>query len=276
MDVRESYSSEYVKKFDTEKLRDVFLCEGLFRGNSISMVYSHVDRVIVGGVVPCSQEIKLDSVASVGTDYFLERREMGVINLGDDGLVVVDGSEYKVKNRQALYIPKETKSVSFMSISADIPARFYLNSVPAHKVLKTRLVTEEEANSISLGSQKNVNKRTLNQYLHPDIVETCQLTMGITDVAEGNAWNTFPPHTHDRRMEVYLYFNIPEDQMVFHFMGEGSQTRHIVVRNEEAVLSPSWSIHAGVGTQAYSFVWSMAGENQTFDDMDYIPLSQIK
>ncbi len=276
MEIKESFSSEYVKTFDTEKLRQEFLLDNLFRPDELSMTYSHVDRVITGGVIPVKRIVSLDEAELVGVEYFLERREMGVFNLGGEGIIIVDGQEFSLCQREALYIPKESEKVLFQSVSPDSPAIFYMVSSAAHSVFPVRHIKESEAVSLELGSQEKVNKRVLNQYLHPDVVQTCQLTMGITDLCKGNAWNTFPPHTHERRMEVYLYFNLSEEDLVMHFMGKGDETRHIAVRNHQAIISPSWSIHSGVGSGSYSFIWAMAGENQTFTDMDHISMSEIK
>jgi 4-deoxy-L-threo-5-hexosulose-uronate ketol-isomerase len=212
----------------------------------------------------------------IGADYFLERRELGVINLGGQGTVSTDGSSHSMATREGLYVGKGTKSVEFGSVDARRPARFYFLSGMAHKELPTTLITEKMAKKVPMGSPEESNKRVINQVIHPDVVASCNLVMGFTGLEAGSVWNTMPCHTHERRMEVYLYFDMPADAVVFHLMGQPSQTRHIVVRNEEAVISPSWSIHSGVGTRAYSFVWGMVGENQDFKDMDGVAMAALR
>ena len=231
--------------------------------------------MITGSACPVSKRLKLEGGRELGVDFFLQRREMAVLNIGDPGTVVTDGISRRLNRYEALYIGMGTKDVSFEPEAGGTP-KFYLLSCPAHCAWPTTLITREMAVKQALGSKKECNERVINKYVHPDVVKSCQLSMGMTDLAEGSVWNTMPTHTHERRMEVYMYFNLPDDGVVFHFMGKPSELRHIVVRNGEAVISPSWSIHSGVGSTSYSFVWGMAGENQTFSDMDGVPMSILK
>jgi 4-deoxy-L-threo-5-hexosulose-uronate ketol-isomerase len=276
MEVREYVNSEYAKALDTEGLREHFLVDKLFVPGSLTMTYSHVDRMIVGGAVPEAGALDLPVSKELGTDYFLQRREMGIINIGGAGAVVVDGVTYPLGPREALYLAMGSKAVSFQSESAAMPAKFYYNSAPAHRAFQTRVITLAQAKRVELGSDAECNKRVIHQLIHPAVLETCQLVMGMTIFSEGSVWNTMPMHTHERRMEVYLYFDMPSDRVVFHFMGKPDETRHIVVRNEQAVISPAWSVHSGVGTGAYTFIWGMAGENQTFTDMDVVPMAGLE
>lgn len=276
MEIRQPIHSEHAKQLDTAGLREQFLIEDMFQAGQINLTYSHIDRIIVGGAVPTTEALMLEGGKEIGVDYFLERRELGAINIGKPGLVIVDGETFEIGTREAIYVGKGTKEVKFESVSAEKPARFYVNSAPAHMTYPTRKITREDASPETLGSQENCNVRTINKYLHPAVLPTCQLLMGLTELAPGSLWNTMPCHTHERRMEVYLYFNMKDDNIVFHYMGEPQETRHIVMRNEQAVISPSWSIHSGVGTAAYTFIWSMVGENQTFHDMDHVAMSDLK
>jgi len=276
MDIRESVNSGYAKSLDTAGLRSNFLVTGIFKPGEITMTYSHVDRMIAGGITPASMALALAATKELGTDYFLERREMGIINIGGPGSITVDGTRHAVGSRDGFYLSMGSKEVSFESESPANPAKFYFNSAPAHRACPTRLVTLAQAKHVELGSAAECNKRVINQFIHPAVLETCQLVMGMTMFSEGSVWNTMPVHTHERRMEVYLYFDMPADRVVFHMMGRPDETRHIVVRNEEAVISPSWSIHAGVGTGSYTFIWGMAGENQTFTDMDNVRMDYLK
>jgi 4-deoxy-L-threo-5-hexosulose-uronate ketol-isomerase len=239
------------------------------------MVYSHIDRIITGGVVPVNP-VSLVAGSELRAEYFLERREIGIINIGGEGKVVADDVEYVLGNKDGLYIGKGTKQVTFESADAANPAKFYFNSTPAHMTYPTVKIGFSEAEEEKLGSLEQSNARTIHRYIHLKGVRSCQLVMGMTELEPGSVWNTMPCHTHERRMEVYLYFNIPETAVTFHFMGEPTETRHIVVRNEEAVISPSWSIHSGCGTRNYTFIWGMAGENQVFADMDAVPMSTLK
>lgn len=276
MEIRYSNHPKDSKKYDTEELRENYLVESIFEENEINLVYSQNDRIIFGGITPTVEALKLGVCKELGTDYFLERRELGVINVGGPGKIIVDGIEYEMKQREGLYVGQGVKNVEFISANPEAPAKFYVNSAPAHKSYKTVKIDIEKANPVKLGDQETVNKRTIYQYVHPAVCESCQLVMGLTILEPGNVWNTMPCHTHERRMEVYLYLDLPEDQCVMHFMGEGKETRHIVTRNEQAIISPSWSIHSGCGTKNYSFIWGMCGENQTFNDMDTIDMKDLK
>ena len=275
MEVRNSANPADVKRYDTEALRSEFLIRGLFVPDVIPLVYSHVDRMITGSACPVSKRLELEGGRELGVDFFLQRREMAVINIGDPGTVVADGTPHRLNRYEALYIGMGTAGVSFEPEAGSCP-KFYLLSCPAHCPYPTTLITREMAVKQALGSGKECNERVINKYVHPDVVKSCQLSMGMTELAGGSVWNTMPTHTHERRMEVYMYFNLPEDGVVFHFMGQPSELRHIVVRSGEAVISPSWSIHSGVGSTNYSFVWGMAGENQTFSDMDGVPMSVLR
>lgn len=276
MEIRGAVNIEDAKHYTTERLRNEFLIEDLFVPEKIKMVYSHIDRIIVGGAYPKNEELILRAGKEIGANYFLERRELGIINIGGKGGVVIDGEKYSLEPKDGLYIGMGTKDIIFTSDDASAPAKFYFNSAPAHKTYPTVKVVASEAKPQHLGSVENSNKRTINKYIHPDVCKSCQLLMGMTILEPQNIWNTMPCHTHERRMEVYFYFNIPDDNVVFHYMGEPKETRHIVVRNEQAVISPSWSIHSGVGTSNYTFIWGMVGENQTFSDMDDVKMVDLK
>jgi len=278
MDVRQAIHSEHAKTLDTEQLRNEFLVEEVFVADQLTITYSHIDRIIFGGIQPVEKEVVLDPELgkAIGVDYFLQRRELGLINIGGDGIVMVDGERFDVDGQQALYIGQGAKTVSFSSVDKKAPAKFYYNCAPAHCHYPTRKITQEQAAPVTLGDSATSNKRTIYKYLVPDVLPTCQLLMGLTKLEDGSLWNTMPCHTHDRRMEVYFYFNMEQDAAVFHFMGEPQQTRHLILRNEQAVISPSWSIHSGVGTQAYTFIWGMVGENQTFTDMDHIAVGDLR
>jgi 4-deoxy-L-threo-5-hexosulose-uronate ketol-isomerase len=276
MEIRNSFHPDHVKTMDTATLRKHFLVENLFQKDKVNMIYSHIDRIITGAVVPVNEKLTLTASKELGVEFFMQRRELGIINIGSKGTVIVDGKDYELGNKDGLYVGMGAKEVSFKSADKNDPAKFYLNSAPAHVTYPTKRVTIDDAKKVHLGDSKNLNERTINQYIHPDVLQSCQLVMGLTMFKPGSSWNTMPCHTHDRRMEVYMYFEIPENSIVFHFMGEPSETRHIVMRNEQAVISPSWSIHSGVGTSSYSFIWGMVGENQTFTDMDSVQMSDIK
>lgn len=278
MDIRQGIHSDHVKMLNTEQLREQFLIESIFKPDEITMTYSHIDRIIVGGIQPLESTLELvaDYGKKIGVNYFLERREIGFINVGGEGSITVDGEQFEIAYKQALYVGKGAKVVTFKSKDLQSPAKFYYNSAPAHQHYPTKKITAEDISPITLGDANTCNVRTINKYIIPDLVTTCQLTMGLTQLHPGNNWNTMPCHTHDRRMEVYLYLDLPTDAAVFHMMGEATQTRHIIAHNEQAVISPSWSIHSGVGTQAYSFIWGMVGENQTFDDMDHIKVEDLR
>ncbi|HIF9433173.1 TPA: 5-dehydro-4-deoxy-D-glucuronate isomerase [Photobacterium damselae] len=276
MEIRQPIHSAHAKQLDTAGLREQFLIENLFQAGQINLTYSHIDRIIVGAAVPTETAIAFEGGKEIGVDFFLQRRELGVINIGEPGLVVVDGQTYEIGAREAIYVGMGAQDIRFESVSAEQPARFYLNCAPAHHAYPTRKITREDAAPETLGNQENCNVRTIYKYLHPAVLPTCQLLMGMTELAPGSLWNTMPCHTHERRMEVYLYFDMNQDNVVFHYMGEPHETRHLVVRNEQAVISPSWSIHSGVGTAAYTFIWGMVGENQTFHDMDHVAMNDLK
>ena len=276
MEIRQPIHSAHAKQLDTAGLREQFLIENLFQPNAVTLTYSHIDRIIVGGAVPTEEALPFEGGNEIGVNYFLERRELGIINIGEPGVVCVDGETFEVGSREALYVGMGAKDIQFSSVCAEKPARFYLNCAPAHHTYPTRKITREEASPEQIGSQENCNVRTIYKYLHPSVLPTCQLLMVMTELASGSLWNTMPCHTHERRMEVYLYFDISHENVVFHYMGEPDETRHLVVRNEQAVISPSWSIHSGVGTASYTFIWGMVGENQTFHDMDHVPMSVLR
>lgn len=276
MKTRYGVHFNHFKTFTTDETRDEFLAQNVMKEGSIELIYSHYDRFVFGGAVPTSAPIELPNDDDLRAEYFLERRELGVLNLGGNGAITVDGTKYQINRFDCLYVGRGCKSVSFASDDSGKPAIFYLNSAPAHKEYPTTKSTQLEANKVVLGDDAHANNRLLYQYIHEDGVKSCQLVMGFTELLPGNVWNTFPPHTHERRMEVYLYFDIPGEEMVMHFMGQPTETRHIAVRNMEAVISPPWSIHSGAGTSAYRFVWGMAGENQAFTDMDAAPLPSVR
>ncbi|QBH97659.1 5-dehydro-4-deoxy-D-glucuronate isomerase [Limnobaculum zhutongyuii] len=278
MQVRQSIHSDHAKKLDTTELRREFLIEKIFEADQYTMTYSHIDRIIVGGIMPVSKSVTIGTEVGkqLGVSYFLERREFGAINIGGAGVITVDGTRYEVGNEEAIYIGKGAKEVIFNSVDAAKPAKFYYNCAPAHMAYPTKLITRADVTPMTVGSPETSNLRTINKYLIPEVVETCQLSMGLTKLAEGSLWNTMPTHTHERRMEAYFYFNIDEENAVFHMMGQPQETRHILVHNEQAVLSPSWSIHSGVGTKNYTFIWGMIGENQTYDDMDHVKIKDIR
>ncbi len=278
MDIRQSIHSDHAKTLDTAGLRKEFLIETIFTADQYTMTYSHIDRIIVGGVMPVTRSVSVGGEVGkqLGVSYFLERRELGVINIGGAGTITVDGTSYEIGHRDALYVGKGAKEVVFESIDAAKPARFYYNCAPAHTTYPTRRVTPADVAPVTLGEDVTSNRRTINKYFVPDVLETCQLSMGLTELAPGNLWNTMPCHTHERRMEVYFYFGLEENSCVFHMMGQPQETRHIVMQNEQAVISPSWSIHSGVGTRAYTFIWGMVGENQVFDDMDHVKVGDLR
>lgn len=276
-DIRYANGKEYVRTFDTSQLRDHFLIQDLFKPDAIAYTLTMHDRMLVMGVMPSTKELQLPSLEEITkATFLLERRELGIINIGGPGKVVVDGEEFSLENKECLYIGKGKKDISFSSIKSDHPAEFYINCLPAHAEYQTKKASLSDANRVELGSKENCNERVIYQYIHEGGIDSCQLVMGFTLLETGSIWNTFPPHTHDRRMEVYFYFDLPEDQMVMHFMGDPEETRHIVMRNKEAVISPEWSIHSGAGTSAYTFIWGMGGENKAFTDMDAADLTNFK
>jgi 4-deoxy-L-threo-5-hexosulose-uronate ketol-isomerase len=278
MDIRQPIHSDHAKTLDSAGLRRQFLVDTVFVPGELVLTYSQIDRIIVGGALPLREGLGFttDLAEQFAVGAFLERRELGVVNVGGPGSVVVDGETYALGHRDALYVGMGARAVRFESADAASPARFYLNSAPAHRACPTRKVTQADALPTTLGDAKTANRRTIYKLLVPGVVETCQLTMGMTVLEPGSVWNTFPTHTHERRMEVYFYFALPPDAAVIHLCGRPDETRHIVVRNEQAVISPSWSIHSGVGTQAYTFIWGMVGENQVFDDMDQVATKELR
>ncbi len=280
MDIRYAANPRDVKRYTTEELRNEFLIENLYQPDSVTAVYSHVDRMVTLGCMPVTETVSIDKGidvwANFGTKFFLERREIGIFNIGGEGTIAVDGTIYELGYKDCLYITMGAKEVLFASKCAEKPAKFYMVSAPAHRSYETRLLKLADANKKPCGDAATSNKRVINQFIHPAVLKTCQLSMGMTVLESGSVWNTMPAHTHERRMEVYMYFEVPEDQVVFHMMGQGQETRHIVMKNEQAVISPSWSIHAGAGTSNYTFIWAMGGENQAFDDMDEIPTPELK
>lgn len=260
----------------TEGLRERFLIDGLFVADKAALVYSHYDRIIAGGIMPVSGPLVLEGGKELGSKFFLERRELGIINIGGPGSIQVGSAEYRMETRDGLYVGMGNEQVSFRSDSASKPAKFYINSAPAHRSYPVEHITLQRANKVSLGEAASLNVRTIYQYVHPAVCQSCQLVMGLTELAPGSCWNTMPCHTHERRMEVYFYFDMAADARVFHLMGQPSETRHLVVANEQAVISPSWSIHSGVGTGRYTFIWGMVGENQEFTDMDFVSMAVLK
>lgn len=272
---RYASSPEAVKKYDTKELRDAFLIDNLMQSDKISLIYTHYDRYIAGSAVPVSH-LKLQAIDPMKAEYFLERREMGIINVGATGSVEVDGISYSLAHKDALYIGKGSKEVIFKSDDAGKPAKFYLNSSPAHTAYPTKKVSLEQANKLELGSLETANHRTVSQMIIGGVVETCQLQMGMTELKTGSVWNTMPAHVHDRRMEVYFYFDVPEGHSVCHFMGQPQETRHIWMQNHEAVISPPWSVHCGSGTSNYTFIWGMAGENLDYTDMDVARITDLR
>jgi 4-deoxy-L-threo-5-hexosulose-uronate ketol-isomerase len=276
MEIRFQSSPREVKGMNTQQLRENFLVQNLMQANQIQLVYSHFDRVIVGGAMPVSNPVLLPDEAELRADYFLERRELGIINVGGAGSVEADGVVYELSKLDALYLGKGTRSVSFSSASADQPAQYFLLSAPAHHTYPNRRMQKDEAAPVHLGEKATSNERTIYKYIHQEGIQSCQLVMGLTVLKEGSVWNSVPPHTHTRRMEVYFYFDLPEAHRVFHLMGEPQETRHIVMANQEAVISPPWSVHCGPGTTNYGFIWAMAGENYTFTDMDPVPIATMQ
>ena len=278
MQIRQSIHSDHAKQLDTQGLRREFLVEEIFTPDQLTMTYSHIDRIVFGGIMPVQGPLAFSDELgkTFGVSYFLERRELGLINIGGPGVVVVDGTTFEIGSAEALYVGQGARELSFVSVDAAQPARFYYNSAPAHVSFPTRKVTQAHASPSTIGDAATSNRRTIYKYLVPDVLPTCQLVMGMTQLEEGSLWNTMPCHTHERRMEVYFYFNMKDDAAVFHMMGKPDETRHLLVHNEQAVISPSWSIHSGVGTQAYTFIWGMVGENQVFGDMDHVAVKDLR
>ena len=278
MEIRQPIHSEQAKTLDTTGLRQHFLVQDLFKADEATLTYSQIDRIIVGGIMPVKQAVRFSPELGkhTGTDFFLQRRELGLINIGGPARVKVDEQTFEVGSREALYVGQGAKVLEFTSVDSAKPAKLYFNCAPAHTAYPHKKITLAEASPETLGAPETSNRRTIHKFIVPDVLPTCQLLMGMTQLEPGSLWNTMPCHTHDRRMEVYFYFDMNENAAVFHMMGLPQETRHVVVRNEEAVISPSWSIHSGVGTQAYTFIWGMVGENQVFKDMDHVPMTALK
>jgi 4-deoxy-L-threo-5-hexosulose-uronate ketol-isomerase len=275
-EVRYAASPEDVKRYDTSKLRDEFLIQRLMEVDVVNLVYTHYDRYIAGGAVPVNKKLALSNIDPLKSNYFLERRELGIINIGGSGTVRIDGTDYSLAHKEALYVGRGNKSVEFSSISEETPARFYLNSAPAHTSYPIKKIGIKDVEVVELGAPETANARTLRKYIVNSVVDVCQLQMGMTEMHQGSVWNTMPAHVHDRRMEVYFYFDLDEDQAVSHFMGQPNETRHIWIHNQEAVISPPWSIHCGSGTSNYTFIWGMAGENLDYGDMDVCKIKDLK
>jgi 4-deoxy-L-threo-5-hexosulose-uronate ketol-isomerase len=275
METRQASNSKDVRNYTTQRLREEFHIANLFTKDNIRMVYSHFDRIITAGLMPVFQVLKLEGGKELASEYFLQRREMGCINVGGKGTITVDGIPYEMNPRDGIFIGLGNKEITFESADPENPAKFYVSSCPAHTSHPICKIDITKAKKVPMGSVESCNKRVINQYIHPEVMPSCQLAMGLTELENGSNWNTMPCHTHDRRMEVYMYLDMGPDDAVFHMMGEPKETRHILMRNEEAVISPSWSIHSGVGTRAYSFIWSMCGENQEFTDMDFVETKEL-
>ena len=276
MEQRYATSPEHVPGMDTAELRRRYLVQDLFRPDEVGAVYTHHDRVVLLGATPVSGPLDLPTFPEIRSEFFLEHREAGVINVGGTGTVTADGATYTLTKGSCLYLGRGVQGVTFASEDGADPAAFYVMSAPAHTAYPTTLVEAGQGNVRELGDQLTSNRRTLNQYIHENGVKSCQIVMGVTTLHPGSMWNTMPAHTHDRRMEAYLYFDLPEDARVIHLLGEPTETRHLVVANREAIIAPSWSVHSGVGTASYSFVWGMAGENQSFDDMDGFAVADMR
>ena len=275
-EVRYAVGQREANQMGTQALRDEFLIEDVFGTDTVKWVYTHYDRYMAGGVIPKSKKIFLDTLDPLKSDNFLERREMGIINIGGKGTVTADGKEYSLDYKEALYLGKSTKEVFFSSDQNSSPAKFYLNSAPAHHAYPNKKVGRDDAEIVEMGSAETANARTIRKLIVNSIVETCQLQMGMTELKSGSVWNTMPAHVHDRRMEVYMYFELPEDQAVSHFMGAPDETRHVWMSNEQAIISPPWSIHSGSGTSNYTFIWGMAGENLDYGDMDGCDIPHLR
>ena len=287
MEVRTACSPNDMKHYTTERLREEFLIQNLFEADKINLVYSHIDRIITGAAVPVNEKLALTAGDELRAEYFLQRREMGLINIGGDGIITIDGRVYEVNARDGMYIGRGSKDIIFESKDASNPAKFYLNSAPAHKEYPTVLIKLEgeasegvvivkDENKVECGSLEESNHRVINKYIVTGQVDTCQISMGLTKLFPGRVWNTMPAHTHDRRMEVYMYFDVDDAAFVMHYMGEPQETRHIIMHNEEAVINPSWSIHSGCGSKAYTFIWGMCGENQDYADQDFIENKDLR
>ncbi|MEI9956531.1 MAG: 5-dehydro-4-deoxy-D-glucuronate isomerase [Ferruginibacter sp.] len=276
MQIRFHNSPNEVSRMTAEELRSNFLVQSIMKPDELNLVYTHYDRVIIGGVVPVAKTISLPTYPALKADYFLERREIGIINVGGDGEIKVDGKVYDVNKLDCLYIGKGSQKVSFKSKKKDNPAKFYLLSSPAHHTYATKLMKKEKASPTEMGAVFTANQRTIYKYIHADGIRSCQLVMGLTILKEGSVWNTMPTHVHDRRMEAYYYFDVPENQKIIHLMGQPTETKHLVVSNDEAIISPPWSIHSGCGTSNYGFIWGMAGENFIYTDMDPVNINDLR
>lgn len=276
MNQRYAQGPKEVAALNTAELRENFLIEDLMQPDQFNFTYSHYDRAVIGSVSPVTKVLELPTYENLRADYFLERRELGLINVGGDGEVTVDGTTYTVTKLDAVYAGKGCKSVTFKSLSADNPAKFFLYSVPAHQSYPHRLMKKEDASPLEIGSRETANERTVYKYIHLEGIQSCQMVMGLTILKPGSVWNTMPSHVHDRRMESYFYFDVPDGQVVFHMMGQPQETRHLVVQNHQAIISPPWSIHSGGGTSNYGFIWAMAGENLVYTDMDTFPINELR
>ncbi|MES3016833.1 MAG: 5-dehydro-4-deoxy-D-glucuronate isomerase [Bacteroidota bacterium] len=276
MNQRYANSPQEVAKMNTEEIRNNFLIDDMMQHDHFSFTYSHYDRAIVSSVVPVSKALELPNFDNLRSEYFLERRELGIINIGGEGEIVADGVSFAINKLDAVYVGMGTKSVIFKSTSQDNPAKLYLFSTPAHQSYPSALIKKEEAAPVSIGSKETANERSIYKYIYLQGKRSCQLVMGLTILHPGSVWNTMPSHTHDRRMEAYFYFDLPSDQVVFHYMGQPQETRHLVVKNEQAIISPPWSIHSGCGTSNYGFIWAMAGENQDYADMDPVQVNDLR
>lgn len=273
---RFAISPEEVKQMNTAQLREHFLIENIFEAGKVHLTLSHYDRFIAGGIMPLGEKIELPNPEKLKANYFLERRELGIINVGGTGTIIADNVRFEIGFKEALYIGQSTKKVVFSSSDQNNPAKFYINSAPAHHAYPSKKISKKDAEKVETGSAETANHRVINKLLVNSVVPTCQLQMGMTELKSGSVWNTMPAHTHDRRMEVYFYFEVPEGQSVSHFMGEPQETRHIWMQNEQAVISPNWSIHAGAGTSNYTFIWGMAGENLNYGDMDKVEITELR
>lgn len=276
LDIRHPAHPEDAKHYTTERIRKDYLIESIFKPDQAVLTYSHFDRIIAGGILPLNEAVELQGSKELAAEHFLDRRELGVINVGGAGRITVDGEVFEMGARDGLYVGMGAKKLAFESCDKSDPAKFYLNSCPAHKTYPNVKINLSQANPRPLGSDETCNKRTIYQYIHPAVMQSCQLCMGLTALEPGNNWNSMPCHTHERRMEVYFYFDLKPGNIVFHMMGEPTETRHVILHNEQAVISPSWSIHTGVGTSNYTFIWGMCGENQAFDDMDNIDTMALR
>ncbi|MGH0554459.1 5-dehydro-4-deoxy-D-glucuronate isomerase [Bacillus pretiosus] len=276
METRYTHSPMDIRHYSTDQLRQEFLVERNFAPGEVILTYTHNDRMIFGGVTPTEQPLSIELSTELGVSYFLERRELGVINIGGPGSIIIDGKEESMKKQDGYYIGKETREVLFKSDDQSNPAKFYCVSVPAHHKYRNVRISIDEIKPMETGDSATLNKRKIYQYIHPNVCESCQLQMGYTILEPGSSWNTMPCHTHERRMETYLYFDMKPDTRVFHFMGKPDETKHLVMKNEQATISPSWSIHSGVGTSDYTFIWAMCGENITYSDMDMVEMDQLK